>query len=120
MKTNIKTVSYPLAAAEVKKPVGTVIINACKLPASSIEIVPAGNGKYAITLRQEIKSVPGMFREDYKGICHLVYINEHMDSMKFEGKFLDFGINDEDGKCILSLFFSMAEESSPIIRVGTI
>jgi hypothetical protein len=100
-----------------KPATGRIIINACEiLNPSAIEITPGGNGFYAVTIRQILtEQPPQMFRETYKGELHIIYLHPALQDMRLLGNFLDFGIQDEDGKVMLSLFFK-AQQDEPQLQ----
>lgn len=87
---------------------------------SAVEITPGGNGFYAVTVRQTLTDqLPDMFKETYKGKLHIVYSHPCLETVRLQGTFLDFGIQDEDGKCVLSLFFKAAQDdTSPLMELS--
>ena len=97
---------------------GILTVNAKTMTkATAIEITPAGNGKYAVTIRTVITDQPPeLFTEDFKGKVHISYRHAQLTDMRFEGHFLDFGVQDEKGECILSLYFSVAQEESKLVE----
>jgi hypothetical protein len=98
------------------KLVGTLILNAQTMQnLTACEITPAGNGEYAVTVRQVLKDqAPTMFQETYQGKVHIIYTHSALKDVRLEGNFLDFGIQDEDGELLLSLYFR-ARQEKPVI-----
>jgi hypothetical protein len=110
-----KTTTTP-PPAKVKN-AGRIIINAKEIHnATAIEITPGGNGQYAVTIRQVLTDqTPQMFREDYQGKLHIVYLHPALVDLRLQGTFLDFGVQDEKGECILSLYFRAQQEEAAIV-----
>lgn len=98
---------------------GTLLINSKRLQhATACEITPGGNGYYAVTIRQMLTNqTPEMFKETYKGICHISYQHPALNTVRLQGHFLDFGLQDEDGQVILSLFFRAQQEESQLVTL---
>lgn len=96
---------------------GSLTINSTTLRnLSAVEITPAGNGQYAVTIRQTLKDqTPEMFRETYKGKLHLFYTHPALVDIRLTGVFLDFGVQDDKGECILSLYFRAQQEESALV-----
>jgi hypothetical protein len=107
----------PPTKTQVSKLSGRVIINSKELfNATACEITPGGNGFYAVTIRQILTNQsPDMFQETYKGQLHIVYQHPALNSVKLQGHFLDYGVQDENGQCILSLFFKAQQEESVLV-----
>lgn len=96
---------------------GSLTINSHELRnLSAVEITPAGNGQYAVTARQVLKDqTPEMFHETYKGKLHIVYCHPTLQDVRLQAVFLDFGVQDEKGECILSLYFRAQQEESALV-----
>ena len=97
----------PPKTEKPKVATGRIIINCNELrDLSGIEITPAGNGQYAVTIRQLLTDQqPKMFREDYRGSLTIVYLHPSVADIRLTATFLDFGIQDENGQLIFSLYF---------------
>lgn len=101
------------------KPKGRILINSHEIQNTAVEITPGGNGYYAVTIRQNLTDqLPDMFKETFKGQLHIVYSHPCLETIRLLGHFLDFGVQEEDGKCILSLFFKATQdETSPLVEL---
>lgn len=106
----------PPSNKTIKPITGTLLINSKRMfNMTACEITPGGNGFYAITVRQVLNNQPPeMFKETYKGVLHFVYQHSALQDIRLQGQFLDFGIQDENGEVVLSLFFRAQQEESPI------
>jgi hypothetical protein len=90
---------------------GRIIINCVEqFKLCGVEITPAGKGQYAITIRQVLTNqLPQMFKETYKGSLTIIYLHPAIADMRLSATFLDFGIEDQNGESILSLYFRGTE-----------
>ena len=98
---------------------GTLLLNAKEMfNATACEITPAGNGQYAVTIRQAVATdhPAQLFQETYKGKISLVYSHAGLTTIRLDATFLAYGIQDENGQCILSLFFKAVQEETALVK----
>lgn len=107
----------PPKATPPLKTSGTMTINAKTFQnATCIQIVPAGNGEFAVTLTQTLTDQPPqMFQETYKGKLHMVYEHPCLEDIRLDATFLGYQVTDENNRLTVALFFKASPEAPQIM-----
>ena len=117
-----KKSTLPFEPSSVKSnTVGKIVINARTVNnVSAIEIVPAGNGQYGLTVRIVVDKIPEVFRDDLKGRLTFAYQNIFLPTLHYTGTLMDIGIEDQDGVCVASFFFNVVPRSDEVSLIKNI